>query len=335
MARKTEIADGSAAPVSMLTEEVRDARAWVRGSISPRDWLVLLPPACLDELDQVVDALRRNPLPTLLLRAEQFSLSACAALMATVRTKLRSGIGLAVIDRIPVERYTLEENRALCWLLGGLLERTVAQKWDGMMVYDVRDTGKTLEYGVRRSVTNLELQFHTDGPWLSMPPELVGLYCISPALEGGVSRFVSLWTVHNELRRRYPGLVARFYRPFAWDRQAEHPPGEAKVARQPIFSYGGGSLLARCNGALIHSAEELTGEPLDGEGRDALAAMREIADSPTLWAELVIEKGQVQYLNNHQFAHSRTSFRDAEEADHKRHLIRLWHREDGLRSFHG
>ena len=34
------------------------------------------------------------------------------------------------------------------------------------MLYDVRDTGRTLEYGVRRSITNLDLTFHTDGPWL-------------------------------------------------------------------------------------------------------------------------------------------------------------------------
>ena len=57
------------------------------------------------------------------------------------------------------------------------------------MVADVfDDTGKPLEYGVRRSVTNLELLFHTDGPWLDLPPELVGLLCLQPAQAGGVSR---------------------------------------------------------------------------------------------------------------------------------------------------
>src|SRR5688572_23702863 len=150
----------------MLAEELRDAQAWVRDSVSPRDWLVPLPEACLDELDQLVEALRKDPLPVLLLRPQHFSLPACAELMATVRTKLGQGMGLAVIDRIPVARYTLEENQALWWLLGSLLERPVAQKWDGTMLYDVRDTGRALEYGVRRSITNLELQFHTDGPWL-------------------------------------------------------------------------------------------------------------------------------------------------------------------------
>src|SRR5256885_16630630 len=122
------------------------------------------------------------------------------------------------------------------------------------MIYDVRDTGKTLEYGVRRSVTNLELQFHTDAPWLALPPEQVGLYCLNPAREGGVSHVISLATVHNELQRRRPDLLPRFYRPFPWDRQAEHAPGDDKVPRQPMFRSDGrrseehtSELQAPCN----------------------------------------------------------------------------------------
>src|SRR5256712_9498417 len=97
-----------------------------------------------------------------------------------------------------------------------------------------RDTGKALEYGVRRSVTNLELQFHTDAPWLALPPERVGLLCLRPAREGGVSQVVSLATVHNELRRRRPDLLPRLYRPFPWDRQAEHAPADDQVAWPPV-----------------------------------------------------------------------------------------------------
>src|SRR2546421_6061081 len=118
-----------------------------------------------------------------------FALGACAEVMGQVREKLRAGIGLAVLDRVPVERYTLEENQALAWLLGSLVGRLVAQKWNGTMLYDVRDTGQALEYGVRRSVTNLDLTFHTDAPWLDLPPELVELYCINPASDGGGGRF--------------------------------------------------------------------------------------------------------------------------------------------------
>ena len=317
-----------------LTDDVRDVRAWRRESLSPRDWLVTMPPRGLEELEAVVRRVRRDPLPTLLLSPDQFALSACAEVMADVRARLSGGIGLAVVGRLPVERYEPEENRTLCWLLSQLLERPVAQAWNGAMLYDVRDTGKTLEYGVRRSVTNLDLTFHTDGPWLDLPPHLVGLYCINPAQEGGVSRFVSLCTVHNELRRRHPDLLPRLYRPFPWDRQAEHGPDDSKVGWQPIFEYDGRSLVGRFNERLIEAGAELAGAPLDAEGRDALEAMRAVVDAPDLWVEFTIERGQIQYINNRAFAHSRTDFRDASEPHRKRHLLRVWTREEGRRTFY-
>src|SRR5207247_105364 len=138
----------------VLAPEIGGKRAWVQGTISASDWMVPFPPVAVDELEQALRTLRRDPLPLLLLSPAQFALSACAAVMTAVGHKLRRGVGLAVIDRIPVERFSLDENRTLYWLLGSLLGRPVAQKWDGTMIYDVRDTGKTLEYGVRRSVTN-------------------------------------------------------------------------------------------------------------------------------------------------------------------------------------
>jgi alpha-ketoglutarate-dependent taurine dioxygenase len=317
-----------------LTDEVRDGRAWRRESLSPRDWLVTMPPRGLDELEAVLRQVKRDPLPTLLLSPDQFELSACAQAMDEVRARVSGGIGLTVVGRLPVERYEPEENRVLCWLLSQLLERPVAQAWNGAMLYDVRDTGKTLEYGVRRSVTNLDLTFHTDGPWLDLPPHLVGLYCINPAQEGGVSRFVSLGTVHNELRRRHPDLLPRLYRPFPWDRQAEHAPDDSKVGWQPVFEYDGRSLLGRFNERLIESGAELAGAPLDAESRDALEATRAVVDAPELWVEFTIERGQIQFINNRAFAHSRTDFRDAPEPHRKRHLLRVWTREEGRRTFY-
>jgi alpha-ketoglutarate-dependent taurine dioxygenase len=311
-----------------------DRRAWVRDTLSPADWLVALPAGAADELEGVVHQLRREPLPTLLLSPAQFDLPQCREVMAAVGRQLRDGIGLVVLDRIPVERFSVEENRSLGWLLGSLLGRLVAQKWDGAMLYDVRDTGKALTYGVRRSVTNLDLQFHTDAPWLAAPPELIGLLCLHPALEGGVSRFVSLVTAHEELERRHPMLLKRLYEPLPWDRQAEHAPDDAKVARQPVFELVAGGLRSRYNHSLVENAEELAGRRLDQDGRDALEAMSAIMNSPAHWVEFTIEKGQLQYLNNRLFAHSRTPFRDADEPERKRHLIRLWNRDEGRQTFH-
>jgi alpha-ketoglutarate-dependent taurine dioxygenase len=319
----------------MLIHQVMDRRAWTRSTIRPIDWTVELPAAAIGELDDLIQHLRQDPLPVLLLSPDLFPLPVCARVMAAVRRKLDTGPGLVVLDRLPVDRWSREESSAAYWILASMLGRLVAQKWDGTMIYDVRDTGRTLEYGVRRSVTNLELLFHTDAPWLELPPELVGLLCLRPAQHGGMSRFVSLLTVHNELRRRQPSLLPRLYRPFPWDRQAEHAPGDGQLCWQPVFQSDAGSVVGRLNEALILSGADLAGIPLDLEAVEALAAMREILEDPEFWVELTIERGQIQHLNNHCFAHSRTRFQDAPEPERKRHLIRLWNRDRGRRTFRG
>jgi alpha-ketoglutarate-dependent taurine dioxygenase len=264
-----------------------------------------------------------------------FELPACARLMEGVRRQLDEGIGLAVVDRFPVERYSAEEGRAIGWLLACLVGRLVDQKWGGTRLYDVRDEGKPLGYGIRRSVTNLGQPFHTDGPWLWRPPTHVGLFCLESASEGGVSRFASLVTAHERMRREAPALLPRLYRPFWWDRQAEHPPGDARAASHPVFEYDGRSLRARYYDDYVVNGHGLAGERLDGEGRAALDALRAIVDEPANWVEFRIERGQLQYLNNARFAHCRTAFVDDPGPGRRRHLLRLWNRDEGTPHLEG
>ncbi len=93
--------------------------------------------------------------------------------------------------------------------------------------------------------------------------------------------------------------------------------------------------MACVNETLIETGAELAGDTLDAEAREALDAMRGILDSPERWVQCTIARGQVQFINNRQFAHNRTDFKDATEPHLKRHMIRTWSREEGRRSFHG
>jgi hypothetical protein len=43
----------------------------------------------------------------------------------------------------------------------------------------------------------------------------------------------------------------------------------------------------------------------------------------------MLERGQVQFLNNYDLAHTRTAFRDATHPALKRHLVRYWLRDEG------
>src|SRR5262249_7103233 len=188
-------------------------------------------------------------------------------------------------------------------------------------------------YGVRGSWTNAELSFHTDNSFGVAPPDYVGLLCLMPALEGGISRFCSLYTVHNEMLRRYPRELARLYRPFYYDRQAEHAPDAPKVSWVPCFSYEGGRLRARFSPSLVRKGYALMDTPLDAEAQASFEALADVTQDPGLWMEFRTERGQVQYLNNGEFAHYRSEFKDDEAA--KRHLIRLWFRTHGRRFYDG
>jgi alpha-ketoglutarate-dependent taurine dioxygenase len=314
--------------VQLAPEDIEVKKSWRRESIAPEGWLIPLPVDCVAELDEVAAAVRATPRPVDTLDPADFSLRACTAVMASVRAKLETDTGLAVVDRFPVERYSDAENLAIGWLLAAMLGQVVAQKANGTRLYDVKDSGQALGYGVRRSVTNLGQPFHTDGGWLWKAPAFVGLFCLESAMEGGLSRFVSLVTAHHELRRRRPDLLARLYQPFHWDRQGEHAPDAPRVSRRPVFEYEGGTLASRYYEDYIRNGSKLAGAELDDEGLQALEAMREIVDDPVNWVEFRIEKGQLQYLNNRQFAHSRTAFQDAGPGQ-GRHMLRLWNRDEG------
>lgn len=314
--------------VQLAPEDIEVKKSWRRESIAPDGWLIPLPAACVAELDEVAAAVRATPRPVDTLDPADFSLRACTAVMASVRAKLETDTGLAVVDRFPVERYSHAENLAIGWLLAAMLGQVVAQKATGTRLYDVKDSGQALGYGVRRSVTNLGQPFHTDGGWLWKAPAFVGLFCLESAMEGGLSRFVSLVTAHHELRRRRPDLLARLYQPFHWDRQGEHAPDAPRVSRQPVFEYESATLASRYYEDYIRNGSKLADAELDDEGLQALEAMREIVDDPVNWVEFRIEKGQLQYLNNRQFAHSRTAFQDAGPGQ-GRHMLRLWNRDEG------
>ena len=85
--------------------------------------------------------------------------------MQQAREELEEGVGFVLIDRLPMDRWSREQAKAAYWLLCSMVERPVAQKWDGTMIYDVRDTGKKPGNGVRPDITNVEQNFHSDNSY--------------------------------------------------------------------------------------------------------------------------------------------------------------------------
>jgi hypothetical protein len=323
-------------PVPMLTEPVLGKPAWTRANIAAADWMVPLTSECLAELRSALQELRRAPLPLFMLRPEEFALDACRAMMGRVREILWNGVMFAIVDRLPMDEISRDEAVQLYWLLSSLLARPVAQKLNGQMLYDVRDTGAKLKpgSGIRPTVTNVDLTFHNDNSYNQSPPEVVCLLCLHPAKKGGVSRVMSVATAHNALLERAPELLPRLYRPFWYDRHAEYHPGEDPVFAAPIFEYGD-TLRARLALSEIYAGYALRGERLDDESGAALDAVKSVFATPELYVELDFQPGQIQYVNNRATGHARTEFRDWDEPERKRHLVRMWLRDAGRRGYPG
>ncbi len=313
-------------------------QAWTRDTIAADSWIVPLTAAALAELRAVRNEIRRAPVPTFLLDPKDFALDACRGVMNEVRRVTQDGPMFAVLDRLPLDEMDRDEAIGIYWLLSSLLARPVAQKLNGQMFYDVMDTGAKLKpgSGIRPTVTNVDLRFHNDNSYNETPPEYVCLFCLHPARAGGVSQVMSVATVHDALEKRYPELMPRLYKPFWYDRHAEHLPDEPTTYAAPMFERGAkDGVKARLALSEIHAGYALRGERQDNETAAALAAVQSVFDLPELHVELTFERGQIQYVNNRATGHARTEFVDFPEPERKRHLVRLWLRDGGRRGYRG
>ena len=318
-----------------LQQAANSRLVWLAGDIDQRDYLVILTDEALAEIQRLAVFFADNPLPILQRRLDELELPACRALMAQMKSILDDGVGFAVLERLPMDDFPLEIMLQVYWTLGQCIGRPVAQKWNGQMIYDVRDTGADYAYGTRGSHTSVELVFHTDNAFARVLPDYVGLLCRNPAKSGGVSRFCSLYSVHRRLLDRFPAQLERLYQPMFFDRQMEHAEGAPPVCLAPYFSWRHGRLFARANSSLVRKGYEVAGEPMDAALAAALDAVDEVCAADDLWYESPLARGQVQYLNNHEIGHYRSAFEDYDEPERKRHLYRLWHRETGSSSYDG
>lgn len=309
--------------------------SWTRDTLRPEDGLVKVTSEVRQELDELVAQLRANPLPIEALDVAEFALPAARAMMAEVQHVLKHGVGFVIIDRLPMDAWSVPEARAVYWLLSQLVARPVAQSWDGKLVYDVRDLGKPVGPGVRPDTTNAEQNFHTDNSYNLCAPDYVSLLCVRPALEGGMSSIVSFYSVFDEMRRRHPGKVARLFQPYLFDRLNEHAPGDARVINHPLVELVDGQLRFRLSHRHTVNGYTLAGREIDAEGLDALETLEATMREPQFAREFWFEPGQIQIVDNTRLGHRRTHYVDFPEFERKRHLVRLWLRDRGRRFYNG
>lgn len=314
----------------MRETSIDSPATWRAETLLDNDGLIELDANCQAEIDRAAAELAVNPLPVEVLKVSDVEMPSCQATMARVRVQLEDGIGFAVVDRLPVERFDRDISRKLYWLLMSMTGRPVAQAWTGTMVYDVLDTGKksTAGSGIRSSKTNGGQSYHCDNTF-NLPPDFVGLLCLQTAKKGGTSGLISLETVYNLLLEEFPEYLPRLYQPFYYDRQGEHAPDDLRWSYKPVFESDGDRINAYFNPRRVEHGYEMRGLEMDDETRRAINALQRVSERSGLGKDFIFERGQIQIVNNKRLAHRRTAFRDWPEPERRRHLVRMWLRDAG------
>ena len=315
---------------SVYRELIRDPAAWkVTDFASPRDYTVELTAVQLADIDDAVKQVRASALALDDIERRHFPLPTLTPVIEHIQREIATGLGLVVVGRLPVDRYTKDELGMIYWGLGTHLGRGLSQSVMGDRLGHVKDVSRQ-DPNARAYRNRQELSPHTD---LS---DLVGLLCLRSARSGGTSRLTSALAIHNAILAERPLYLDRLYRGYIYHRRGEERPGDLPVTRHPVpvFSSVGGHVSVRYVRTYIEAGMAAVGAPIDQFDREVLDFFELTSKRPDLMLEFTLEPGQMYFLNNYTVLHARTEFEDFEEEERRRHLLRLWLEVPGMRAVH-
>lgn len=276
--------------------------------------------------DKSIDALSKAALKTTdknFLNVTTKDLPECSDAITEIREAIFQRSGAVVVSRFPVENYETSVSRRAAGILSNLLAPLMAQDVKQTLLYDVIDEGRAKTNTTRRSKTNEEQPFHTDGPWFETPPNIIGLFCVKPADTGGFSQVSSLqkalMSIIND-DSQAPDMLSDT--PLYWNKMGQHEHGEEVVSVLPVIEMSDQGKIIRHYPDYVRSGCKMAGEPLD---KDVNSTLTSIASklSANACDAFRLEAGEFQYVNNWNVAHARAKFSDS-EVQSGRHLVRLW-----------
>ena len=303
-----------------LPPEIVGPSAWYGPDLAARsDWIEQLLPAEILEIDVAAERLAAAEFDIPSIRKQDFPLPTLEPRLRRILAEVLNGRGFVLLRRLPVERWSKRKTATAYFGLGAHLGNARSQNAQGHVLGHVKDLGQSSnDPNVRIYQTNERQGYHTDSC------DVVGLLCLQPAKEGGLSSLVSSVTLFNELRKRRPDLLPCLFEPIETDRRGEVPEGQKPYFQIPVFNWYAGFLSAVYQRKYIDSARRFVGTPLSNQQREALDLLDTLFDDPTLNLSMQLEAGDMQLVHNHTLLHDRTAFQNWTEPERQRHLLRLW-----------
>lgn len=243
---------------------------------------------------------------------------------------VRNGRGFVVIKGLPVDALSKDEFISAVWGIGRHFGDPLSQNTSGDLIGHVVDASAE-DATPRMYRSNLELRPHND------ITAMISLACWHKSETGGASVIVSAVTVHDELCKHHPEVLAPLYRGFHYHQVGEEAPGEPPVTRErvPLFAVRDGQLSSRYLRSNLVAGHRALDMPLTQDEIAALNTFDAVATAPENRLAFFLERGDMLVVNNYTVMHARTSFKNYPEPERKRHLVRLWLDRPGFRNVPG
>ena len=296
---------------------VTEANAWkgVEYAQDPR-WNIALAPHQITELERAADACIARGLHEIDITTADFPLPALAAEIAIWAEEINRGRGFLLVRGLR-EDYTNAQIRTMFWGIGLYLGTPISQNSYGDMLGEVLDEGVKMGSGkVRGYRTNQHLFFHTDRC------DIIGLLCQRQAKSGGLSSIVSSTRIYNEIAQTHPEYLSPLFNGYITINIEEG--GDLSTYRVPVFSEKDGVISARILRNAVATAQKMGHAEYSELETAALAYFDELANRDEMRLDMMLKRGDMQFINNYTTLHARTAFEDFPDAALKRHMVRLW-----------
>ena len=241
-----------------------------------------------------------------------------------IKKILQEGCGFFIIDGNIFSEFSKKELEYIYSIISQFLGELYVQNIQNEKFVLIKDEGKSMKTGGRYHQTKEGGSYHTDSPQWDNVPDFIGLLCINPAKTGGINKFLSAYSIHNEIRRKNPNFLDELYEKFYFVKRGEYGKNESPTVFQPIFSYANNELRLRYLRNYINDGFKVEGKELTESQIDSLDLIDEITKDDSLALDYELKSGDMVFFNNHRILHGRTSFENHDDEELKRTLVRVW-----------
>lgn len=273
----------------------------------------------LSALDTALIEVKSKDLAVEEVTANDFPLGVLEKAVAGWIQEIDYGKGLVFLQGIPVARYTKDDCALIFWGIGAHMGEAQSQSLAGdRLGHVVNLGGDNPRYRAYQNST--ELALHTDAT------DIVGMMCLVPAREGGLSGYAGAAAIYNELLDHHPDVLPILCEGFHYHLFGEHAPGESPVTEEktPVFSEKDGCLSISYLRSYIEMAFAHMGKEKTTAESAALDTLDQVAHGPKCFRQFMLSPGDMLFFSNYTVLHNRTAFVDDDDLDKRRHLLRLW-----------